>query len=120
MSREVKPSWLWAVLFGLLAVLQISAALHRGARAGDWFIAIGFLGMAYGAFRAPSGFLLVTWPQLRSPRTITARQYAGLAGAVALVAGTTLGVASDLTHHSGRSAARAAGVRPLQRQRGKS
>lgn len=86
MADENGPPWLWAALFGLLAVPHIFVALrHADAWADGALMASGFLLLAFTSLWRPTGFLFVRLRQLRSPRTIPARQYVGLVGAALLV-----------------------------------
>ncbi len=89
MPTHTKPSWGWAALFGALATANIvQLSLGVGHVVTTSLVAAGFILIALAAVLRPSGFLKVSWRQLRSPRTLGAQTCAALVGVALIVAGT--------------------------------
>ena len=91
MPENTKRSWGWVILFGVLAASNV-VQLLLGTASGlaTTLVAVGFAGMALAALYKPSGFMSVSWRQLRSPSRLSGRELAGVGGAALLVIGTAM------------------------------
>jgi hypothetical protein len=91
MAENTKRSWGWAILFGALTASNV-VQLLLGTASGlaTTLVAVGFAGMALAALYKPSGFVSVSWRQVRSPSKLRGRELAGVAGAALLVIGTAM------------------------------
>lgn len=76
----------------MLAASDIAHWLLFGGNRGlaSVLIAVGFAGIACAALYKPTGFLAVSWQQLRSPSKLGVANGAGVSGAALLVISSIL------------------------------
>jgi hypothetical protein len=91
LATHAKRSIEWVALFGALAVANIiQLFVGTGRVFTTLLVAVGFIGVAFAALYRPSGFLAVSWRQLRSPRKIGTANRIALVGVALIVAATVI------------------------------
>jgi len=91
LAKQTKRSLGWAALFGALAAANIAQPfLGAGHVLTSSLVAAGFIVVALAALYRPSGFLTVSWRQLRSPRKLGTQTCAALVGVALIVVGTAI------------------------------
>lgn len=94
MTTNIKRSWGWAALFGALAVANIVQVFFGSGHVfTSSLVAAGFIMVAGAALYRPSGFLTVSWQQLRVSRKLGTQTRAALAGVALIVVGTAVQLA---------------------------